>query len=90
MGRRLSTWLVLLRLFQVLGSFIPAAMNGWLLYFIYTSKLGPSDVMLILEILVRVIHLIVTFDSNISVEGYLKKESFSEMCLSGLSNHTKT
>lgn len=55
MGRRLSTWLVVVRLFQVLGSFIPAAMNGWLLYFIFTNKLGSSDVMLILEILVSLV-----------------------------------
>lgn len=52
MGRRLSGWLVLARLFQILGSFIPGAMNGWLLYYIATNKLGPSKLMLVLEILV--------------------------------------
>lgn len=52
MGRGLSGWLVLARLFQILGSFIPGAMNGWLLYYISTNKLGPSKLMLVLELLV--------------------------------------
>lgn len=52
MGRRLSIWMVLARLFQVLASFIPGAMNGWLLYYITANKLGPSKLMLVLEILV--------------------------------------
>lgn len=58
MGRRLSGWLVLARLFQVLGSFIPGAMNGWLLYYISANKLGPSSLMLVLEILVCIRHLL--------------------------------
>lgn len=53
MGRRLATGLVAVRSFQVLGSFIPGAMNGWLLYRLYTSNLGPSYLMVVLEILVR-------------------------------------
>lgn len=77
MGRRLSTWLVLVRVFQVLGSFIPAAMNGWLLYFIFTNKLGPSDVMFVLEILVRLAYSIVPLSS-------ITSNSSRETCLPGL------
>ncbi|KUI70017.1 hypothetical protein VM1G_05485 [Cytospora mali] len=55
MGWRLSSWLVLLRLFQLLSSFIPGAMNGWLLYHIYTNHLASSETMVILEILVATI-----------------------------------
>lgn len=56
MGRRLSTWLVLARSFQVLGSFIPGAMNGWLLYYLHANRLGPSNLMFVLEILVWACH----------------------------------
>ncbi|ROW03217.1 hypothetical protein VSDG_01214 [Cytospora chrysosperma] len=55
MGWRLSSWLVLVRLFQLLGSFIPGAMNGWLLYYIYTNHLGLANTMVVLEILVAII-----------------------------------
>ncbi|ROW03121.1 hypothetical protein VMCG_05688 [Cytospora schulzeri] len=55
MGWRLSSWLFLVRLFQLLGSFIPGAMNGWLLYYIYTNNLGLSNTMVILETLVAII-----------------------------------
>lgn len=52
MGRTLSGLLVLVRLVQILGSFIPGALNGWLLYYISAKKLGPSQLMLVLELLV--------------------------------------
>ncbi|KAJ4393484.1 hypothetical protein N0V93_002696 [Gnomoniopsis smithogilvyi] len=55
MGRRLSTWLILIRSFQVLGSFVPGAVNGWLLYYLYTNRLGPSELMLLLEVLIAII-----------------------------------
>lgn len=53
MGRRLSTGLVVVRSFLVLGSFVPGAMNGWLLYYLHANNLHPSYLMLVLEILVR-------------------------------------
>lgn len=52
MGRKLSVCFILVRLFQLLGAFIPAAMNGWLLAYIYSNNLGPSKIMLVLEVLV--------------------------------------
>lgn len=45
-----------MRLIQVLGSFIPGAMNGWLLYYITAKNLGPSQLMLVLELLVCSAH----------------------------------
>lgn len=53
---RLSSWLVLVRLFQLLGSFITGAMNGYLLWYIYTNRLGLDKTMIILEILVCLTH----------------------------------
>lgn len=69
MGPSLSTWLVLVRLVQVLGSFIPAALNGWLLYYIHMNKLGPSNVMLILEILVCFLLVAVVLGFPISLQN---------------------
>lgn len=43
---------MLLRLFQILAAFIPGAMNGWLTYYLFSSKLGPSILVLVLEVLV--------------------------------------
>lgn len=52
MGWGLSSWLILVRLFQLIGMFVSGAMNGWLVYYIYTNALGLSDRMVIIEILV--------------------------------------
>ncbi|ROW03653.1 hypothetical protein VPNG_07221 [Cytospora leucostoma] len=48
---RLSSWLVLVRLFQLLGSFITGALNGYLLWYISTNRLGLDETTIILEIL---------------------------------------
>lgn len=56
MGRRLSTGLILIRVGVLLASFVPGAMNGWLLYYLHANKLGPSDLMLVLELLVGLGH----------------------------------
>lgn len=57
MGWGLMRWIVSVRAVQLLGSFIPGALNGWLLYYIYSSKdLGLTQSMIILQILVCYLH----------------------------------
>lgn len=79
MGRRLSIWLVLARLFQVLASFIPGAMNGWLLYYITANKLGPSKLMLVLEILVS-LALLASCVLSASSPGANREWIFRRLC----------
>ncbi|ETS78228.1 hypothetical protein PFICI_10290 [Pestalotiopsis fici W106-1] len=47
----LSSYLVVVRSLQALATLISAILNGFLLVYIETKKLGPSDVMLVLEIM---------------------------------------
>ncbi|KAF3761906.1 hypothetical protein M406DRAFT_353316 [Cryphonectria parasitica EP155] len=65
MGRRLSTCLVLLRAFQLLAAFIPGAMNGWLTYYLYANKLGPSAIILVVEILAASVFVYATLSLSI-------------------------
>lgn len=48
----LSSYLVVVRSLQALATLISAILNGFLLVYIETKRLGPSDVMLVLEIMV--------------------------------------
>lgn len=41
-----------MRVVQLMGSFIPGALNGWLLYYIYSKDIGLAQSMIILQILV--------------------------------------
>lgn len=47
----LSSYLVVVRSLQALATLISAILNGFLLVYIETKRLGPSDVMLVLEIM---------------------------------------
>lgn len=53
-GRRfkIARWQVGVRLAQALGSLVTATMNGALLMYIHTNRLGLADTMLALEIMV--------------------------------------
>lgn len=52
MGWGLMRWIVSVRSVQLLGTFIPGALNGWLLYYIYSQHIGLVQLMVILQILV--------------------------------------
>lgn len=56
MGWGLTRWIVSLRAVQLMGSFIPGALNGWLLYYIGHKHIGLSLSMIILQILVCCLH----------------------------------
>lgn len=56
MGWGLMRWIVSVRAVQLMGSFIPGALNGWLLYYIYSKRLGLTQSMIILQILVCCLH----------------------------------
>lgn len=60
MGWGLMRWIVSVRAVQLLGSFIPGALNGWLLYYIYSKKFGLTQSMIILQILVCRLHRLLT------------------------------
>lgn len=52
MGWGLMRWIVSVRSVQLMGSFIPGALNGWLLYYIDSKDIGLVQLMIILQILV--------------------------------------
>jgi hypothetical protein len=56
MGWGLTRWIVSLRAVQLMGSFIPGALNGWLLYYIDHKHIGLALSMIILQILVCCLH----------------------------------
>jgi hypothetical protein len=56
MGWELARWIVSLRSVQLMGSFIPGALNGWLLYYINHKEIGLALSMIILQILVGRLH----------------------------------
>lgn len=61
MGWGLMRWIVSVRSVQLMGTFIPGALNGWLLYYIYSKDIGLVQLMIILQILVCCLHrLLVT------------------------------
>lgn len=54
MGWGLTRWIVSVRSVQLLGAFIPGALNGWLLHYIYSQDgVGLAHSMIVLQILVR-------------------------------------
>lgn len=56
MGWGLMRWIVSVRSVQLMGTFIPGALNGWLLYYIYSKDIGLVQLMIILQILVCRLH----------------------------------
>lgn len=56
MGWALTRWIVSVRLVQLLASFIPGALNGWLLYYIFQNGVGMTQSMIVLQILVCRFH----------------------------------
>lgn len=56
MGWGLMRWIVSVRSVQLMGSFIPGALNGWLLYYIFSKSIGFEQSMVILQILVCCLH----------------------------------
>lgn len=48
----INSWLVVVRSLQVLGTLVSAILNGFLLVYIHVNRLGLSDTMLALEIMV--------------------------------------
>lgn len=68
MGWELTRWIVSLRSVQLMGSFIPGALNGWLLYFIDHKGIPLAESIIILQILVCCSrHLLITVLGNVSV-----------------------
>lgn len=73
MGWGLMRWIVSVRSVQLMGSFIPGALNGWLLYYIYSKSIGFSQSMIILQILVCCLHqLLITTPHMSSYPSGLK------------------
>lgn len=56
MGWGLMRWIVSVRSVQLMGTFIPGALNGWLLYYIYSKEIGLVQLMVILQVLVCCLH----------------------------------
>ncbi len=52
MGWELSSWLALARSFQLMGSFGAVSLHGYLTIRVYTGKLGLTEPMVALELLV--------------------------------------
>lgn len=52
MAWKLSSWLVLTRTFQLVAALVAGSMNGFLIAWIYIKKLGLSNNMVTLEIMV--------------------------------------
>ncbi|KAK3945600.1 hypothetical protein QBC46DRAFT_94979 [Diplogelasinospora grovesii] len=55
MAWELSRWLVLMRMFQLMGAMASGGLNGFLAAFIYSRKLGFSQNMMVLEFLICVL-----------------------------------
>ncbi|KAJ9151296.1 hypothetical protein NKR23_g3146 [Pleurostoma richardsiae] len=49
---RLSSWLTLVRLFQLLSALVSACTNSWLLHYVWDRHLGLSGLMIVLELLI--------------------------------------
>ncbi len=62
MGWELSTWLALGRSFQLLGSLAAVCMHGYLTIKVFAGKLGLSEEMVVLEVLVRLATLSIFAD----------------------------
>lgn len=56
MGWELTRWIVSVRSVQLMGSFIPGALNGWLIYFIDHKNIRLAQSMIVLQILVCCLH----------------------------------
>lgn len=66
MGWGLMRWIVSVRSVQLMGSFIPGALNGWLLYYIYSKRIGFAQSMIVLQILVCCLHRLLITTPNMS------------------------
>ncbi|KAI7783743.1 hypothetical protein LA080_011452 [Diaporthe eres] len=69
MGWGLMRWMVSVRSVQLMGSFIPGALNGWLLYYIYSKRIGFAHSMIVLQILITLVFFY-TLLSLLVMNGY--------------------
>lgn len=69
MGWGLMRWIVSVRSVQLMGSFIPGALNGWLLYYIFSKRIGFTQSMVVLQILITLVFFY-TLLSLLVMNGY--------------------
>lgn len=69
MGWELARWIVSVRSLQLMGSFIPGALNGWLLYWIDHKGITLAQSMIILQILITLLFSY-TLLSLVVMHGY--------------------
>ncbi|KAK0629001.1 hypothetical protein B0T17DRAFT_489790 [Bombardia bombarda] len=75
MAWELSSWLVLFRTFQLLGSLTSAVLNGFLFAFISTKHIGLSETMVILELLIVITFLYSTLAIWVQHTGERSKKT---------------
>lgn len=61
-----------MRSVQLMGSFIPGALNGWLLYYISSKNIGFAQSMIVLQILVCCLHRLLIITPHMSSPSGLR------------------
>lgn len=81
MAWKISSWLVSIRLFQLVGALVSAGMNAFLILHIYNNHLGLSERMIIVELMIGALFVYTSLTLLISHAGKRGKRSAWLVCM---------